>query len=63
MSAVRPYWLRHPIQLRIVAAVVLVALPVMLPIIAAITYRREIAAEVAAQYRLTFHALIKGTNA
>lgn len=63
MSSVRPYWLKHPIQLRIVAASILIALPVALPIILAIAYRREIIAEISNQYRQTYRALIKGVDA
>jgi hypothetical protein len=51
MSDLRKYWQRHPIQLRALAAAMLVMLPVWLPILALWTFRREIAEEFKIHYR------------
>jgi hypothetical protein len=51
MSTLRKYWQRHPVQLRILALLVMLVLPVYLPIVALIQFHREIVEEIVYQYR------------
>jgi hypothetical protein len=63
VSTLRKYWRRHPKQLRILAAVMLVMLPVWLPILALWTFRREVAEEIMIHYRECWSLAIKGEEA
>ncbi len=58
---VRKYWQRHPIQLRLMALVLLVFLPILFPLLAVIVADwRGIARDYAGQYRDAWHALVRG---
>lgn len=63
MNHVRPYWNRHPLQLRIVAFIALLFVPVWLPVTALLVYWQEVAQEVKAQYRVCWRAVIHGRDA
>ncbi|MFM0044098.1 hypothetical protein [Paraburkholderia sediminicola] len=57
---VRKYWQRHSIQMRVVAFMLLVLIPVTLPVMAAAVYWREILREYADQYRDAWRVLMRG---
>ena len=63
MSNVKQYWQRHPVQLRIVALLALIFVPIWFPIAALAVYWREVAREFKIQYRDLWRALIHGRDA
>lgn len=58
--SVRKYWRRHPIQLRVTAAVLLVFIPVILPIGTLVFYWSEVLEAIADQYKQAWSALVRG---
>lgn len=57
---VRKYWQRHPIQMRAVALILLVTIPVTTPLLALVLYWRVILETFADQYRDAWRALVRG---
>lgn len=57
MSNFKPYWERHPLQLRLFALAMLIASPIVLPIFMLWSYRDEIYSEVAMNYRYILRLL------
>lgn len=57
---VRKYWQLHPIQMRIVAAFLLVTIPVTLPVGALCFYWRDVLEAIADQYKQAWSALVRG---
>jgi hypothetical protein len=57
---VRKYWQRHPMQMRVIALALLIAIPVTTPLFAVFIYWREIIATFADQYRDAWRALVRG---
>lgn len=57
MSNFKPYWARHPLQLRLFALVMLVTSPITLPAFLLWSYREEIYSEVAMNYRYILRVL------
>lgn len=51
MSTYRPYWLRHPHQLRMMSFLCLITVPIWLPVIMAWLYRWEVLEGVREIYR------------
>ncbi|KDR25991.1 hypothetical protein [Caballeronia zhejiangensis] len=61
--SIRKYWMKHPVQLRVAALLTLVLMPIWLPIVAVVQYRREIVEEIRYQYADTWRVLTKGRGA
>jgi hypothetical protein len=58
---IRKYWQRHPIQMRLMALVLLIFLPILFPMLAAVMADwRGIARDCAEQYRDAWRALTRG---
>ncbi|MBU9632048.1 hypothetical protein KTE60_22445 [Burkholderia multivorans] len=62
MSALRPYWQRHPIQLRMSAVVALVFLPLILAVIAAWCQHDEIARTLRRGYSEVWSIIRRGCS-
>lgn len=58
--SLRKYWQRHPIQTRIVAAVLLLLMPIATPLVALVLFWREILATYAEHYREAWQVLMRG---
>lgn len=57
MSNFKPYWTRHPLQLRLFSLVMLLTSPMTLPIFLLWSYREEIYSELAMNYRYILRVL------
>lgn len=61
MSGLRKYWQRHPIQVRLMAIVFLITLPIAFPLLALVMADwRGIARDFAEQYHDAWGLLVRG---
>lgn len=63
MSNLRPYWKKHPVQMRVFAAALLPLSPVVVPVLLLVAYHKEVGAEFCYVVRQLWRALRYGKHA